>query len=60
MIGGFKEVFTAWSNLTAVENRLVRMPIVVLVVINIGFVRIRILQVVLTLISDFKAVLPPD
>ena len=56
LIGVFKVNFTAWSNLTAVKNPLVRMPIVVLVVINIGFARIRILQVVLTLIGGFKAV----
>ena len=56
LIGVLKVNFTAWSNLTAVKNHLVRMPIVVLVVINIDFARIRILKVVLTLLSGAKAV----
>ena len=47
LIGGFKAVFTAWWNLTAVENRLVGKAIFILVVIHIGFAHIRPLKVVL-------------
>ena len=47
-------VFTAWLNLTAVENRLVRKAIFSLVVTHIGFVHIRRLNVDLTLIGGFK------
>ena len=57
--GGFKVVFTAWLNFTAVENRLVGKSIFSLVVTHIGFAHIRPLKVVLTLIGGFKVVLPP-
>ena len=46
--------FTAWFNLTAVKNRLVRKAIVGLVVHHIEFVHIRPLLVVLKLIGVFK------
>ena len=49
-------VFTAWSNLTAVENRLVGKEIFSLVVTHIGFAHIRPLKVVLTFIDGFKVV----
>ena len=39
---------------TAAENRLVRMPIIVLVVIDIGFAHIRPLSVIVILISVLK------
>ena len=59
LIGGFTVVFTAWSNSTAVENRLVGKTIFSLVVTHIGFAHIRPLKVVLTLIGGFRVVLPP-
>ena len=46
--------FTAWFNLTAVKNRLVRKAIVGLVVHHIEFVHILPLLVVLKLIGVFK------
>ena len=51
LIGGFKAVFTVWSNLIAVENRLVGKTIFSLVVAHIGFAHIQPLNVVLTLID---------
>ena len=54
LISVFKVDFTAWFNLTAVKNRLVRKAIVGLVVHHIEFVHIRPLLVVLKLIGVFK------
>ena len=47
LIGVLKVDFTAWLNLTAVENRLVGKSIFSLVVTHIGFAHIRPLEVVL-------------
>ena len=47
LLSGAKAVFTAWSNLTAAENRLVGKAILSLVVTHIGFAHIRPLKVVL-------------
>ena len=60
LTGVFKVDFTAWSKLTAVENRLVRKTIFSLVVTHIGFAHIRPLKVVLPLIGGLKWFLPPD
>ena len=64
-IDGFKVVFTAWSNLTAVENRLVGKAIFSLVVTHIGFSHIRPIKVVFIhfkclshRLNFFKSVLP--
>ena len=59
LIGGFEVGFTARSNLTAVENRVVGKAISSLVVTHIEFAHIRPLKVVLTLIGGFKWFLPP-
>ena len=59
LIGVLKVDFTAWSNLTAVENRVVGKAIFSLVVNYIGFAHIQPLEVVLTLIGGFKWFLPP-
>ena len=53
LISFFKVDFTAWSNLTAVENRVVGKAISSLVVNYIGFAHIQPLEVVLTLIGGF-------
>ena len=46
--------FTAWSNLTTVENRLIEKAIAGLAINHIEFVHIRPLYVVLILIGIFK------
>ena len=52
----FKVDFTAWLNLSAVTNHLVRKAIFSLVVTYIGVAHIRPLKVVLTLIGGFRVV----
>ena len=54
LIGVLKVDFTAWSNLTAVENHLVGKAIFGLVVNHIGFAHIRPLNVIFILVSHFK------
>ena len=54
LIGVLKVDFTAWSNLTAIENHLVGKAIFGLVVNHIGFGHIRPPNMILILISVFK------
>ena len=54
LIGDLKVNFTAWLNLTTVENSLIRSAIISLVVTHIEFAHIRPPKVVLTLIGGFS------
>ena len=54
LIGDLKVNFTAWLNLTTVENSLIRSAIISLVVTHIEFAHIRPPKVVSTLLGGFR------